>query len=89
VISATGNNITSVQDGISLSSATGVVATGNHIVNISDKGINLQDKTSGGNNNVKGNTIIEAACGISTSGAATSDTFLPNKVQNSALATCQ
>lgn len=89
VISATGNNITSVQDGISLNSATGVVATGNHIVNSSDKAVNWQDNNGGGNNKVTGNTIIEAACGISTSNAATSDTILPNTVQNSTLATCQ
>jgi len=88
-VSVTSNNLTSVQDGISLNSATGVVATGNRIVNSSDKAINLQDSSSGGNNNVTRNTIDEANCGISVSGAATSDTFLPNTIQNSALATCQ
>lgn len=88
-VSVTSNNITSVQDGISLNSATGVVATSNKIINSSDKAISLQDSSSGGSNSLTKNTIDEANCGISVSGAATSDTFLPNTIQNSSSATCQ
>ena len=89
VVSVTSNNITSVQDGISLNSATGVVATANKIVNSTDKAINMQDSSGGGSNNVTKNTIQEANCGISVSGAAATDTFLPNTVIDAAATTCQ
>lgn len=41
-----------------------------------------------GYNPSTGNTINEANCGISKSGAASSDVFLPNTVLNSNQATC-
>jgi hypothetical protein len=82
------NNISSSQTGISLNSATGVVAQSNTLVNISGNAVSLQDSSSGGNNNVTKNTINEANCGISTSGAGSSDVFLPNTVLNSNQSTC-
>ena len=82
------NNITSSQTGISLNSATGVIAQSNTLVDISGNAVSLQDSSSGGNNNVTKNTINEANCGISTSGAGASDVFLPNTVLNSNQSTC-
>jgi len=82
------NNISSAQSAISLNSATGVVAQTNTIVNITGNAISLQDSSTGGSNNVTKNTINEANCGISTSGAASSDVYLPNTVLNSAQSTC-
>lgn len=85
---ATSNNINASQNGISLNSATGVIVQGNSMVNISGNAISLQDSSSGGNNNATKNTINEANCGISKSGAASSDVFLPNTVLNSNQSTC-
>jgi hypothetical protein len=83
-----GNTISASQTGVSLNSATGVVVQGNTFVNMSGNAVSLQDSSSGGNNNVTKNTINEASCGISTSGAASSDVFLPNTVLNSNQSTC-
>ncbi len=87
-IKATSNTITLTQNAISLNSATGVTAQTNQLVNTSNKAISLQDST-GGSNNVTKNTINEANCGISTSGAATSDIYFPNTVLNAVSSTCQ
>jgi hypothetical protein len=87
-IKATSNTITLTQNAISLNSATGVVAQANQLVNTSNKAISLQDNT-GGTNTVTRNTINEANCGISTSGAATSDVYFPNTVVNAVASTCQ
>lgn len=86
-IKATLNTITLTQNAISLNSASGVVAQTNQLVNTSNKAISLQDNT-GGTNTVTKNTINEANCGISTSGAATSDVYFPNTVVNSVTSTC-
>lgn len=85
---ATTNTISASQGGVTLSSSTGVIVQTNTMVNISGNAISLQDSSSGGNNNATKNTINEANCGISKSGAASSDVFLPNTVLNSNQATC-
>lgn len=87
-IKATTNNIIQTQQGISLNSATGVIAQSNLIVNTSNRAISLNDNSGGGSNNVTKNTVNETNCGISTSGAASSDVFLPNTVLNASASTC-
>jgi hypothetical protein len=87
-VKVTSNNITSSQSGISINSATGVTAQSNQLVNISGNAVSLQDSSSGGSNNVTKNTINEANCAVSTGGAASSDTYLPNTVYNSSQTTC-
>ena len=87
VVKATANNIIQTQSGISLNSATGVIAQGNQIINTNGNAISLHDST-GGSNNVTKNTINETNCGISTSGAASTDVYFPNTVINAAFTTC-
>ena len=86
-VAASGNTIIQTQSAISLNSATGVVAQSNLIVNTSGNAISLHDNT-GGSNNVTKNTVNETNCGISTSGAASTDVYFPNTVINAALTTC-
>lgn len=85
---ATSNTVSASQGGIPLSSATGVIVQTTTMAKISGNAIALQDSSSGGNNNATKNTINEANCGNSKSGAASSDVFLPNTVLNSNQATC-
>jgi hypothetical protein len=87
-VKVSANNIIGSQNAISLTSATGVTATGNTIVNIANNAISLQDSSAGGTNKVTGNTINEAHCGISTSNAANTDVYFPNTVINSTSTTC-
>lgn len=87
VVKATANNIIQTQSGISLNSASGVIAQGNQIINTNGNAISLHDST-GGSNNVTKNTVNETNCGVSTSGAASTDVYLPNNVINAALTTC-
>jgi len=86
-VKATSNYIIETQTAISLNSASGVTAQSNQIINTIGNAISLHDNT-GGNNNVTRNIINETNCGISTSGAAATDVFLPNTVMNASLTTC-
>jgi hypothetical protein len=87
-VKVTANNISSTQNAINLNDASGVTAQTNTIVATTGKAISLQDNTGGGNNVTK-NTINETSCGISTSGAAGTDVYLPNTVSNASMTTCQ
>ena len=84
---ASTNTIVETQNGISLNSATGVVAQGNQIVNTTGDAISLHDNT-GGSNTVTKNVVNETNCGISTSGAAATDVYFPNTVLNANMTTC-
>lgn len=86
-VRATGNSISSTQNAINLNDASGVTAQTNTLVATSGNAISLQDNTGGGNNVTK-NTINETNCGISTSGAAGTDVYLPNTVLNASMTTC-
>jgi Periplasmic copper-binding protein (NosD) len=86
-VKVTGNNVTSSASGITLTSATSATVQTNSISG-TGTALTLNESGGGGSNNVTKNTVNDAACGVSNSNAASSDTFLPNTLLNAVNNTC-
>jgi hypothetical protein len=80
-VKVTGNNVSSGNSGITLKSATGAIVQTNTLTAVGTA-LALDESGGGGTNNVTKNVVNDAACGISNSNAASSDTFLPNTLVN-------
>jgi hypothetical protein len=86
-VKVTSNNISASGSGITLTSANTATVQTNTITGVSTALV-LNETGGGGANVVTRNIVNDAACGISDSGAASNDTFLPNTLLNIVANTC-
>ena len=87
-VKITSNNISGVNNAVTLSSASSAVVQTNIVNSATGTAFTLNESGGGGANNVTKNTVNDANCAISNSQAAATDVFLPNTLLNTVSNLC-